>query len=534
MENENLRPAETQSPIVKRGGINTYWTYSFISRAPFYAMIAPQYQSFMLRFVRNWLFWADGWAPYFHSQDLGIPSTRLGQALVEKVARKIVGGRVLYKNEGKDSTKDSVNPAIKYISDWAKETDFEEVIKKAVKFAAAGGTALLKLNAKEDGTLWAEAKRFDTFVPTVDASGKVVAVECFIKCFTDLDGKPEEGSSYNSYYLIEKRYFGDYKKLDGEVVENVPLAEYVIKTAHGSVTNGEFVGSTNAGEKDFRSLPKQVREAVGRSYRGVRFQCPIMLPFKESLGCELVKFTETVTGIPELPFGESFLAPIITHLQEWDYYHACSVTDMYLGRGRVIAPKAIQGVNTGFNSGIDEFLYSAYNSTNPDEQKPVPIQFDIRAGEWEATRTRIIQDISITTGLNISTIASFVSDNTAARTAREISTEENETASFVNDKRALIEKPVNKIISLVLMHAGIEDRAVVRWSGAGLTNKYALAEIIQMGLSAGFLSKYNAVQMFNFDDDTEQVQEEYERIKEDQDFSLPSGGEFNDFADTIN
>ena len=128
--------------------------------------------------------------------------------------------------------------------------------------------------------------------------------------------------------------------------------------------------------------------------------------------------------------------------------------------------------------------------------------------------------------MNISTIASFIQDTTAARTAREISTEENETAEYVNDKRAIIEKPLNKILQLVTKYYGFSDEVVVRWSGAGLTNRYALAEILSMAVQGGFLSQYKAVQMFNYDDDDAQVQEEYERIVADGE----SKGTFDDFG----
>ena len=125
-----------------------------------------------------------------------------------------------------------------------------------------------------------------------------------------------------------------------------------------------------------------------------------------------------------------------------------------------------------------------------------------------------------------------------ARTAREISTEENDTAEYVNDQRALLEKPLNKILKLVTLHEGYSDDVVIRWSSAGLTNRYSLAELINTALNGQkpFLSQRKAIEMFNFDDDDAQVQEEYERIIEDM---KNNQGEslFNDsnyFEDNIN
>lgn len=535
-EFENMNVVQGQMPMVQTGAYNCYWTYSFIGRSPFYAMVKADMSDFMQRFVRNWLWWADGWVPYFHSAEKGIPSTRLAQALVEKTARKIVGGRIMFKNAGKDETVEEVNPALAYVAKWAKEVDFDEVVKKAVNYATAGGTSLIKMTVDGEGNWCPEALRFDQFIPMLDHRGKVLACDTFIRCFTDLGvrgQKIEEGNSLSAYYVIEHRYFGDHKKIDGTCIENVPLCRYSIKKAAGSVTNGQFVTNDEAGEIEFRNLPSDIKRKIGRSFIGITFDREFVLPFRD-LGCEILKFTKGVNGIPELPFGESLLAPIITHLEQWDYYNACAMTDMYLGRGRVLAPKAIQGANSGaYNAGIDEFMFTRFESVNPEEQKPIPVQFELRAEEWSEIRTRIIQDISITTGLNISTIASFVNDNTAARTAREISTEENETADFVNDKRAMFEAPLNRIIEMITEKAGFTDEVVIRWSGAGLTNRYALAEIINMGKQGNFISDYKAVQMFNYDDDTHQVQEEYERCIKDkeQGFDTSFGADFGGMND---
>lgn len=519
-QNENIGVNEQIAPWMRTAAFNNYWTYSFVSRASYYAMIPREYYDFMNRFVQNWLWWYDGWVPYFHSEDKGIPSTRIGAALVNKAARKVVGGRVMFKNAGKDSTSTDVNPALEFISGkWAVETDFEEVVKDATRYAAAAGTALIKLNKREDGRLWAEALRFDSFLPTIGASGEVEDVKCFLRCFTSLSA-PREGEAFDSFYVVEHRYYDDYQRINGEIIHRAPLVSYRVYRQSGSITNGQYLNISEGGAVPFSSLPKSMRKSIGGAFAGIRFDAPMLLPFHESLGCEIVKWSSGVSALPELPFGESFLSPIISQLMSWDYYNAAANTDMYLGRGRVMLPKPMQNPKAGenYNAGFDNFSFTSYPS-NPaatdKDTKPTPIQFELRAGDWSEIRNRLIQDISINTGLNISTIASFVNDSTAARTAREISTEENETAEYVNDQRAILEKPLNRILKLVTMHEGFTDTVVIRWSAAGLTNRFALAEILQMGLTSGFLSQYKAVQMFNVDDDVQQVQEEYERIKEE-------------------
>ena len=513
---EKIDNQENVAPPIRSGVFNDYYTYSYISRSAYYSMISPEYTQFMNRFVRNWAWWADGWVPYFHSQEKGIPSTHIGSALVAKIARKIVGGRVMFKNAGEEREKSLSNKALNFISSkWSKEVDFDSVVSKLAEYVAAVGTGLLKLNFDYKG-LWLDALRLDSFLPVIDARGDLVAVKCFLRCFTDLGVRRKDGSqNAQSLYVVEYRHYADYKKADGTIEKNVPVVEYCVHKAIGDIVSGEYITQGNTGRIPFADLKPGQRSAIGKAYADIIFDKPIRLPFKD-LGCELVKFTKSVTGLPEVPFGESFLAKIICYLQEWDYYHAAANTDMYLGRGKVLMPKSFASDGAGgYNTGFDEFAFTKYPSINPDEHEPMPIQFELRSAEWTETRTRIIQDIAINTGLNISTIASFLNDTTVARTAREVSTEEDETAGYINDKRAGLEEPINKILKTVTTFYGFDDTVIVRWSSAGLTNRYALAEIINMGLQGGFLSKYKAVQMFNFDDDTVQVDEEYKRCTEE-------------------
>lgn len=502
---------------------NTYYTYSFIGRSSFYAMINPAYYDYMNRFVRQELQWYDGWVPWFHTQSNGIFSTRIAQALVDKAAKKVVGGRIRFKNAG--AIKDGVgsNASLSYIAKWSDDTNFPATVKKAVQFAAAGGTALVSLNLNSKGILWTQAFRQDQFIPTVGEQGEIIAVDIFLKNFVNLGNKDEKtkAQAVDNYYVVEHRYFGDYMRANGEILRNVPLVIYVIKRDNGNVTTGSYVSNNNAETIRLEDVTPKIRSNISKSYATLTFDKPILLPFIDSLGCELVKWTDGVSNVPELPFGESFLSNIIGYLISWDYYFSCFNTDMYTGRARVLLSAIMQKANAdgggNYNAGLDSFLYTKIPNSSPDEQKPVPIQFDLRSTSWTEIRTMLIQNIAVNTGLNISTIASFLQDNTA-RTAREISTEENETSGFVDDKREIIERPLNRILKLVRLYYQQPDEVVIRWSRAGLTNIHTLAEVISIGKQNGFISRKKAIEMFNFDDDTEQVQEEVKQcgLEEDE------------------
>lgn len=508
---ENLQLNNQHSPMNAVQTFNTYWQYSFMDNSAFYQMIPDSYYDFANRWVRNWLWWYDGWVPHFHNQNNGIQATRIATALCDKTAKKVIGGRIMYKNAGQEHSGSNVelNKALSFISTkWAKESDFSSCIKRAVKYACAGGTALIKLNKNNKG-LWCEPLRFDSFMVSCDFSGEINEVFSFLQQYTDMTKKEDV------YYLVEHRYFGEYQLSDGTVLKKAPLIEYVACRNKGNNTNARYL-SMKSEKIEVKSLPRKIRESIIKDYGVLECDTPFILPFSDYLGVELVKWTECISNLPNLPFGESLLSTILPYLASWDYHHSALDTDMYLGRGRVLASSnSLDNVNGNYNSGLDSFVITKLPYSSEDNA-PIPLQFNLRATEWTAIRDLLVQDIAINTGLNISTIASFLTDNTA-RTAREVSTEENETAGFVDDKRELIEKPFNNIIKRVLRYYGYVDDVVIRWSSAGLTNRMTLTEIINMAMQGGFLSKYKAVQMFNYDDDDAQVQEEYERIIANED-----------------
>lgn len=518
-KNKDIEFGNEFSPWQRGSAFNTYWQYSYLTRAAFYANVKPEYREYMTRWVQNSLYWYDGWVPYFHNSENGIFSTRIGSALVSGAAKKVIGGRIFFKNANREKENaGTINEALHFVSsEWAVKSNFSREIKRATEFAAAAGTALLKLNKDKNG-LWAEALRFDSFYPTVGARGKLNEVYCFLRNFVQMREVGGGKQNVNSFYVVEHRYFGRYRHLDGRVTENAPLCEYIIKRSTGTVVSGQDYSLTGERLK-FQSLPAPVRQDIGKAYSGIMFDTPILLPFSDHLGAVLVNWTESVSNIPELPFGDSLLSNITPYLQAYDYYFSAFCTDMYLGRGQVLMPAYMQRdqkEGKGYYSGKEGLVFRRMPpAPNEEENKPMSIQFELRASEWKEIRDMLMQNIAINTRMNISTIASFLQDNTSQKTAREISTEESETALFVDDKREIIEKPINEILQIVLRYYGFMDDVVVRWSQAGLSNVYTRTEMIATAVSGGFCSKYKAVQMFDQDDDEYQIAEEYARCEQD-------------------
>ncbi len=516
---QKMNIEEKTPEYVRTSAFNTYRTYALTSHSAFYAMINAVYNDFMQRWVQNWLWWYDGYVPYFHNQYNGIFSTRIGQALVDRMAKKVVGGRVMFKVSGeernlrKSMNKPLTNEALQYVNEWAKDTDFSGAVKRAVKYAGAAGTGLLKIN-KSGGKYWVDALRFDSFVPTLDFRGRIREVQCYLQPYTRMSADGKGNGSV--YYLVEHRYYGDYERADGKVINDAPLATYEVHTVSGNITLAQYDFGTGS-RIPYENVPKQVRKSIRKDY-GVIIDKPMLLPFTEDmdLGCELIKWTDGISNLPQVPFGESLLSPIIAQLMAYDYYFSAFNTDMYTGRARVLTSTAMMSPNNGEqNSGLDDYLLSKVPNYSGDDQKPIPIQFDLRSQSWTEIRDQIIQNISILTGINVGTIASFLNDSTAQKTAREVSVEENETASIVYEKREIIERPINRIIKSIIRLAGYNDDIVIRWSTGELMNAFNRLDYAVAGVTNGIMSKEKAVKMLNPDDDDEQIFDEINAIDEE-------------------
>ncbi|MDE6605111.1 MAG: phage portal protein [Clostridia bacterium] len=518
-EYQKLRLNEKTPEYVNASAFNTYATYALTSHAAFYAMVDSTYNGFMRRWVQNWLWWYDGYVPYFHNQQNGIFSTRMGQALVDKMAKKVVGGRVMFKVSGEErnlrkaSDRPLTNEALQYVNEWAKDTDFAGAVKRVVRFAAAAGTGLLKIN-KSGGKYWVDALRFDSFLPTVDFRGRIIDVKCYLQPYTRMSA--DRKGNGTAYYLVEHRYYGEYTRADGKVIWNAPLATYEVHAVSGSIELAQYDAGKGS-RVPYESLPKAVRKSIRKDF-GVMIDKPMLLPFSEdmSLGCELVKWTDGVSNLPQVPFGESLLAPVIAQLMAYDYYFSAFNTDMYTGRARVLTSTAMMSPNNGGqNSGMDNYLLTKIPNYSGDDQKPIPLQFDLRSQSWAEIRDHIIQNISILTGINVATIASFLNDSQAQKTAREVSVEENETASGIYEKREIIERPINRIIKSIIRLAGYNDDIVVRWSTSELMNAFNRLDYAVSGVNNGIMSKERAIKMLNPDDDDEQIFDELKTIEED-------------------
>lgn len=516
-------PVGVEQPRIAVNAAANQKLFQWVNNNEFYAVIPAPYHPFYNNWVRQWLYWYDGYVPWIHGGAQGILSTGIATTLVNRAADQVFGGNLMFSNSRKPKIRvlkedgKDVGAALDFITNkWTKDVDFRTRVKRGFRYAFAAGFSLLKLN-NTGGELWLDALRADRFFVDVDGRGNLRKVVAVSSMYEKMSPNPSEQPK--RYLLCEERR---YEKI-GLFEQEIPVVEYKIYETTSPINHFTLKDNCVAWE----DLPKSVKEAFRKEYNG-RLNEPKALTGFDNLGCFLLLGSEDVSSVPQLGLGESLLAHVMTYLYEYDFYNTCFNTDMYLARGRVLVPKGMQspqalaaarGVQNAYgyvqNAGLDSFLYTKVESMNPDAQKPEAIQFALRAAEWKEARNLLLESIATSIGLSVSTLASYISDG-SNRTAREVSAEESATTLFVENARRRFEKPINDLLKTVLRFYGYVDDVELRWSRAGMTNTTVLVDTLSKAVQSGLMSPEAAHAAYNYDNDEEQNAEDFAKVQKAQ------------------
>jgi len=465
-------------------------THTYAGNSSFYAAVPHPYKDYYMRFIRQYFQWYDGFVPTFHNHAHGIFSSRLAYTVLHKLAEQTTGARILFEDNGENGE------SLRFIEDFAARCGLSNKITVATEWAFAGGDSLLKLNARR-GELYVDTIRKDNYFLNTNFAGEIEAVSILLYTYTDMI-QENPTDARRMFYLLEERKYENDK----------PLERLTLKQGTGDRITYKNVDFQSA-DIEFKSLPRNIRERLTKEYPNVQFGEWRELPF-DDLGVYLVKATEKVSFAPSLPFGESLLSNNIHVLMSYDFYYSAFMTDVYMGRGRVLMPRQMQSpqnndMNFGDSfRGLDEFLMQRIDYVSPDEQKPLPIQFDLRATEWKEIRTHLLQTLATNIGISERSIATYLVPASEKPTAFEISSDENSTASFVENKRPFIETAVNDLIATVLRFYNLsEDGVISKFSRIGLTNFNNVVNQVSILKQNGLVDERTALGMI-FPDKNEQ------------------------------
>ena len=538
---------DTSSSFLNGVALVPNQTYNYSNSSVFYSLVSYQYQNYYKQVIKSCQEWLDGFVPSFHISQNGIVSTRIAAKITKGITNQLFGRGLIYVN-GKNTTE---RKGIEYISHtWQDECDFQNNVKTLIGYTIPLGTALLKINRDSKGKLWVEPVRADYFYFSADSRNKLQDVTIYIRTFSDT-------VKNKNYCLVEHRYFKTEKvkiteNINGEKYEfetgetkEVPMCCYKVFQVNSTSDNNNLAANTGKGI-NYKQLPDEVKKALKENYGNIILDQEIVLPFDNYLGCELFKNEGNDITHPSTPFGSPMLFDLISDFMEYDMDKSYAIRDLYNSKGIVGVPKSLTQSQivpgtAGNMQVVSPFSqlnipgYETIPGLNPDNQKPVVTQFEIRAAEHETKQNAILKSIATSIGMSPRVIASYLV-NGNEKTAEQTHSEDDTVTNWIKTHRQDYIPGLNRIIETVLSYNGIVDNVEVRFASDGLMNEERRLENIKARMEMGLLSLEDAVREYYTDLDEVQLKQKIDSaLKQQQLNQEQQASEFDEmFGDKLN
>lgn len=415
--------------------------FDFYVNNTFYLLAPEYYQAFYSIYLNKCLSCYDGWVNGFHNKKSGLVPQRMLQSIATGLNNMLFAHGIDFSGDIPD-----YNFAIK----WAKKTKFYKALKKAHKFAIAGGTSLLKLN-RENKELYATAHRIDTFFADIDATGKVVSV----KVFFDAIHNTNSSGSKDHFGICEERYFN---------AEGRPCIKASVYKSSGNLQTEVQARPTHASRQiNWKELPASVKQYIKSHYPSIIVDQEQYLPFPNSLGCYLMKFTDDIPQIPNTPFGQPIGDILFTENFQFDQMKYFEKNEVDLARARALVPEEFWNKDDPDYEGraLNERFYQKVSSINGDNDKITPIQFLLRGEDIRTQMENIYKDCSFKLNVSASSIASFLSEGAGARTATEIISERTKSDTWIKGQINLNAPEINEMLREVMYYYNHEPVEIV-------------------------------------------------------------------------
>lgn len=406
--------------------------YDFYVSNTFYLLAPEYYYSFYSIYLNKALTLYDGWVSGYHNVRAGLIPQRMLQSVATGLNNMLFAHGIDFTGATAD-----YDFAVK----WAADTKLLSVLKKAHKFAIAGGTSLLKLN-RQNGKLFATAHRIDNFFVDVDANDNVVSCRTFIDAIHNTNNVGEK----THFGICEERYFNE---------EGKPCVKAVCyKMGANLQTSTQTRTNVQSTRVYWDQLPKSIQRYVKNNFPSIVLDKEQYLPFPDDLGCYLIKFTDDIPQIPNLPFGQPIGDILATESFQYDQMKYFAKNEVDLARARALIPEEFWNKDDpAYDArGFSERFYQKVQSMNSDTDKVTPIQFQLRGNDMKVTMESIYKDAAFKLNVSASSLASFLSEGAGAKTATEIIGERTKSDTWISSQIALNSYPINCMLARVMRY----------------------------------------------------------------------------------
>jgi hypothetical protein len=161
-----------------------------------------------------------------------------------------------------------------------------------------------------------------------------------------------------------------------------------------------------------------------------------------------------------MPFGQPLSSLLMNESYAYDQLKFFERIEVYIARARVVLPKTYDNPNDpeSRKSILDPMVFTQYETLpTGTENKPEPIQPELRAEQINRQKQNILNDTAFSIGCSSTTVASWLSDGQTQKTATEIEYERTKTTSFINEKISIIQEPLQEFIDIFFHYYGVES-----------------------------------------------------------------------------
>lgn len=491
---------------------------NFVDNSTYYSQLNWQWMNYMQTVVRPCIAYSTAAVDGIYNSLISTPT---GMAILRGASRLIAGDKHFFLGNDESCA---------FLSDiWSPSVNFNRFLSRSVSFMLSGGTAVIKWNKDDLGRSYLSAFRIDRTLVTCNENGDVTSAVFFIGLLSEM-----ESANGLCYWLTEERkYDGDGK----------PVVSYKVFVRSG-IANSPTLPSPYQSGVSFENLPNRVREELKRM--GIfRLNEEIPLPTLDGLGVWLLSRTAVNSCVPDAPFGDPLLYGCLDILWSIDVVFSGSIVDVLNGEGKIIVPKQFlqdtlnrlqaQYPGTQFNVTTAEldgyrdesFVYVMPSGFDKDKTSPTPVQFEIRADQYGKMLETYERLATVRAGYSPTSIFPYLTPDNSAKTAREVTAEENLTRASVRETHNLIIPVLNRALREVLRQEGFDPNVQLQL-GDYVGNKLEFDTNVRDNYAAGLLPKEVAVKVIN-NLTASETQEYLEKIAEDDKTkqSMAGGGLFN-------
>lgn len=460
---------------------------NFVDCSLYYAGLDPYFIDYMNKVIRPCVAYSSGSADNVINSGAKM---NIGYSIKGTAVKLIKGDKIIF---------DGDDLACRVLSEiWAPRVNFELFLESAIDYMLMGGTVAVKLNKDRSGRCYPVASRIDRYYATCDETGEVLDIALFNSLlYTEKAG----AGVTTSYWLIEQRYYNG---------KNEPCVMYKVHTKSG-VAGQETLPSIDSAGISEEQLTDDAKRLLSK--RGIKLNAEQKLPFKDGLGVWLWRRTANNSCVPGLSLGDPLFYGVLDLLWSVDVVFGGSLTDVLLGAGKVLVPKKFIStirddllkhgagdISSRLLSYTDKFTDSddsmVWIATEKDmEFPPTVVQFDIRSEQYRGMLETYLRQIVSHCGFAPASVFPFLQDE-AAKTATEVTAEENLTRATVQSAHQTIVPMINRLLAEVLYQSEIGGTAKIRLSDY-IGNTLLRDKNIRENYLAGLIPKEEAVQRIN-------------------------------------